>query len=231
MLRGLSRYSNSASRRSLSFCTASCFWPSQSTTLMSRIRGTRPRTASSHPFLPGHAPSISPPGWTRICLAFRPPEVLSAATSLFNFLFCRRAAHTALSAFPVLPTEASTCAGRGQHILGYGIEPGADCIIQGSCGGINPGPEDINHGTCCDGSCGGCIHGQLGYVEVGAVPVSDGYVLGKAVAGADAASGAGAAIICRPGGCKLFLFFGPAAADEPCPVLTSLCFESEMSTL
>jgi hypothetical protein len=53
------------------------------------------------------------------------------------------------------------------------------------------------------------------------VPVSDGHVLGKAVAGAEAASGAGAAIIRRLGGCKLFLFFGPATADEPCPVLTS----------
>jgi hypothetical protein len=230
MLRGLSRYLNSASRRSLSFCTASCFWPSQSTTLMSRIHGTRPRTTSSHPFLPGHTPSISPPDWTRICLAFRPPEVLSAATSSFNFLFCRRAALAALSAFPVLPTEALACAGGGQHMPGYGIEPGADCIIQGSCGGIDPGPEDINHGTYCDGSYGGCIHGQLGYVEAGAVPVSNGHVLGKAVAGADAASGAGAAIIRRPGGCKLFLFFGPAATDEPCPVLTSSSSESEMST-
>jgi hypothetical protein len=63
------------------------------------------------------------------------------------------------------------------------------------------------------------------------VPVSDGHVLGKAVAGADATSGAGAAIIYRPGGCKLFLFFGPAAPDEPYPVLTSSSSKSEMSTL
>jgi hypothetical protein len=62
------------------------------------------------------------------------------------------------------------------------------------------------------------------------MPISDGHVLGKAVASADAASSAGAAIIYRLGRCKFFLFFGLAAVDEPCPMLTSSSSESEMST-
>jgi hypothetical protein len=63
------------------------------------------------------------------------------------------------------------------------------------------------------------------------VPVSNGHVLGKAIAGADAASNAGAAIVRQPGRCKLFLFLGPTAPDEPRLVFTSSSLESEMSTL
>jgi hypothetical protein len=85
ILRGFQMYLNSESKRFRSSCTASSFCPSQSTVLMSRSRGTKLRTASSHPFFLGHAPSISPVGFTLICFAFWPTKFHSALTSLLCF--------------------------------------------------------------------------------------------------------------------------------------------------
>jgi hypothetical protein len=146
-------YSNSASNLSRSFCTASGFYPSHSTTLRSKMRGTKPLTASSQAVFPGHAPSISPPGCTVICLGFRPEELLSVATSSLSFLFCRLSALAALSMLPVLGARGSTCAFGGQKGPRYGIDPRAGCIIQGTCDGMDPPPEGIIHGTCVACSC------------------------------------------------------------------------------
>jgi hypothetical protein len=61
ILSGFPTCSNSASRRSRNFWTASGFCASQSTILRSRIHGTKPLMASSQPFVPGQAQSIPPP--------------------------------------------------------------------------------------------------------------------------------------------------------------------------
>jgi hypothetical protein len=95
-------YSNSTSSLSCSFCIPSNFYSSQSTTLRSKIQGTKPFTASSQVVFPRHAPSISPPGCTVICLSFRHDELLSAATLSFSFLLWSRVALVVLSVFPVL---------------------------------------------------------------------------------------------------------------------------------
>jgi hypothetical protein len=90
ILKVFPRYSNSESRRSRSFYTASTFCPSHCTILMSRSRGTKLRTASSQPFFPWHAPSISPPNFTVTCFAFRPADFRSASMLSLCLRFLRR---------------------------------------------------------------------------------------------------------------------------------------------
>jgi hypothetical protein len=150
MLSGFPSYSNSTSNFSRSFCTASGFCPSQSTTLRSKISGTKPLTTSSQAFFPRHVPSISHPGCIVICLGFRPEEILLAAMSSFSFLFCRLAALVALLVFPVLLGGGSSCVFGGHKGPRYGINPRADGIIQGTCDGTDYAPACIIHGTCVD---------------------------------------------------------------------------------
>jgi hypothetical protein len=115
--------------------------------------GTKPLTVSSQVVFPRHAPSISPPNCTVICLGFHPKELFSTATSSLSFLFCGLPTLAALSMFPVMGTRGSTCAFGGHKGPGYGIDPGVGCIIQGTYNGMDPAPEGIIHGTWVACSC------------------------------------------------------------------------------
>jgi hypothetical protein len=192
---------------------------------MSRMLGTRPRTASSHPFLPRHAPSIFPLSWTRIYLGFRPPELFSVATSSFNFLFfakqlllhCQRfllqhvqaEANTpwdmALTPGPTASSKASAAAATQVPMTSTMVPTATEATEAASMVNL-----DTSRQVQCLYPMAMCLERQS-QVQTPLLVQGCNHSSTRSV--------------------QNLPLLGPAAPDEPCPVFTSSSSESEMLTL